>query len=85
MKKIIILTVFGAGLFCMGCMNHCSCITTYNFVSPGHSITNVDSTEVESRQECSLMNLDTTYEMNSYDTLGNINGTGLVYQQTICE
>ena len=85
MKKILLSTDFGVGLLCMGCINHCTCVTTYNFASPGLSITNIDTTDVESREECSLMNMDTTYEMNSYDSLGHVNGTGYVYQQTICK
>ncbi len=85
MKKILIAAFAGIALLGMSCMNECTCVSTYQFISPGQPIVNIDSTTVESRQECSLMNVDTTYEMHSYDTLGNINGTGYVTQRTICE
>ncbi|MCR4965837.1 MAG: hypothetical protein K6A41_09300 [Bacteroidales bacterium] len=85
MKKILILAVSAIALICASCMNECTCVTTYQFVSPGQTITNVDTTTEETKLECSLMNTDTTYEMHSYDTLGNITGTGQVIQQTICE
>lgn len=85
MKKIIVLALFSSALFFTGCMNECTCVTSYQFISPGQVITNNDTTEIESRQECSLMNTDTVYEMHSYDTLGNITGTGHVVEATICE
>ena len=85
MKKILLLTVAGLGLLFASCMKECTCVTTYQFISPGQTITNVDSTVVDSKEDCSLMNLDTTYVMHSYDSLGNVTGTGLVSQQTICD
>ncbi|MBO4488255.1 MAG: hypothetical protein J5741_01180 [Bacteroidales bacterium] len=85
MKKILILAFMGVALFCASCTKDCTCVTTFQFTSPGQTILNRDTVVVDSKDDCSLMNLDTVYVMHSYDSLGNINGTGEVFQTTICE
>ncbi len=86
MKKILICSfVTALALVGFSCMHDCNCVTSYQFISPGNYISNVDTTNVPSRDDCSLMNTDTTYYIYSFSEEGDTLGYGTVVEQTICE
>lgn len=86
MKKLFSIVTFSFGLlvFC-SCTHECSCTSVSDISAPGrHEIYN-DTLKIDSRGDCSLMNVDTTYIISRRDTLGQEIESGIAHEITICE
>lgn len=94
MKKLVVVlfAAFSMMLF-VSCMHECTCFVSQEFVSPGHYTVDVDTSVVPSKSDCSIMNEDTIYTFNAYDTSMVVDGhyaiidtaIGQVHNITICQ
>lgn len=86
MKKIfsIVALCFGICTF-YGCMHECSCISVSDMTVPGRHEVYRDTLNMDSRDECSLMNMDTTFIILHQDTLAGVVDSGFVHETTLCE
>lgn len=77
----------------VSCMHDCTCVVKQEFVSPGHYTVDIDTSVVPSKSDCAMMNIDTTYTFNSYDTTTVVDGQyaiidtaiGQIRNITICQ